>query len=166
MPASDCLRCRWPRAACSANRGCGRGSIQRPRSRKPMRRRMAVRNRGRACPVEDYLRRRQDRAAGHARARSAADRHVGRGDVGHPRHQAARASSIVSCDLATLARDVRRFADSGLQRSSHIEAFDLFPNTAHVRNIGGVVTDPPKGWTLPRIIRTGGISPTLLVSCL
>lgn len=37
----------------------------------------------------------------------------------------------VSCDVATLARDVRHFVDAGyLWR--HIEAFDLFPNTAHV----------------------------------
>lgn len=37
----------------------------------------------------------------------------------------------VSCDVATLARDVRRFADAGYELD-HIEAFDLFPNTAHV----------------------------------
>jgi 23S rRNA (uracil1939-C5)-methyltransferase len=40
----------------------------------------------------------------------------------------------VSCDVATLARDVRRFADTGY-RLAHIEAFDLFPNTAHVESV-------------------------------
>ena len=37
----------------------------------------------------------------------------------------------VSCDTATLARDVRRMVESGY-RLAHLEAFDLFPNTAHV----------------------------------
>lgn len=37
----------------------------------------------------------------------------------------------VSCDAPTLARDVRRFYEVGY-RLAHIEAFDLFPNTAHV----------------------------------
>ena len=40
----------------------------------------------------------------------------------------------VSCDVATLARDVRRLIDAGY-RLSHLEAFDLFPNTAHVESI-------------------------------
>ncbi|HEX2311886.1 MAG TPA: hypothetical protein VHH91_14335, partial [Vicinamibacterales bacterium] len=40
----------------------------------------------------------------------------------------------VSCDVATLARDVRRFVDTGY-RLIHIEAFDLFPNTAHVEAV-------------------------------
>ena len=40
----------------------------------------------------------------------------------------------VSCDVATLARDVRRFVDTGY-RLKHIEAFDLFPNTAHVESV-------------------------------
>ena len=35
---------------------------------------------------------------------------------------------------AMLARDVRRFVDAGY-RLSHIEAFDLFPNTAHVESV-------------------------------
>ena len=40
----------------------------------------------------------------------------------------------VSCDVATLARDVRVLVDSGyaLDRMS---AFDLFPNTAHVETV-------------------------------
>lgn len=42
--------------------------------------------------------------------------------------------AYVSCDVATLARDVRRFADDGYELG-HIEAFDLFPNTAHVETL-------------------------------
>jgi tRNA/tmRNA/rRNA uracil-C5-methylase (TrmA/RlmC/RlmD family) len=40
----------------------------------------------------------------------------------------------VSCDVATLARDVKRFAEVGY-RLDHIEAFDMFPNTAHVETL-------------------------------
>jgi tRNA/tmRNA/rRNA uracil-C5-methylase (TrmA/RlmC/RlmD family) len=38
---------------------------------------------------------------------------------------------FVSCDVATFARDVRRFLDAGYEVES-LEALDLFPNTAHV----------------------------------
>lgn len=46
---------------------------------------------------------------------------------------AARARRIVyvSCDVATLARDARRLLDAGYHLL-HLEALDLFPNTAHV----------------------------------
>lgn len=40
----------------------------------------------------------------------------------------------LSCDLATVARDVRRFVEAGYVLD-HIEAFDLFPNTAHVETL-------------------------------
>lgn len=40
----------------------------------------------------------------------------------------------VSCDLATVARDIRRFVEVGYTLD-HIEAFDLFPNTAHVETL-------------------------------
>ena len=40
----------------------------------------------------------------------------------------------VSCDVATLARDVKRLAEAGY-RLEHIEAFDMFPNTAHVETL-------------------------------
>lgn len=40
----------------------------------------------------------------------------------------------VSCDLATVARDVRRLVEAGY-RLDHIEAFDQFPNTAHVETL-------------------------------
>jgi len=38
---------------------------------------------------------------------------------------------FVSCDVATLARDLRRFLDAGYSLDS-VQGFDLFPNTAHV----------------------------------
>jgi 23S rRNA (uracil1939-C5)-methyltransferase len=38
---------------------------------------------------------------------------------------------FVSCDVATLARDLRRFLDAGYRLDS-VRGFDLFPNTAHV----------------------------------
>jgi 23S rRNA (uracil1939-C5)-methyltransferase len=49
---------------------------------------------------------------------------------------AARAPRIVyvSCDVATLARDLRRLLDAGYG-VEHLEAFDLFPNTAHVETV-------------------------------
>jgi 23S rRNA (uracil1939-C5)-methyltransferase len=46
----------------------------------------------------------------------------------------APAIVYVSCDAATLARDVRRLVDAGY-RLEHLEAFDLFPNTAHVEAV-------------------------------
>jgi 23S rRNA (uracil1939-C5)-methyltransferase len=46
----------------------------------------------------------------------------------------------ISCDPATLARDARRLADSGL-RLTRAEAFDLFPNTPHVETVA--VFDAP-----------------------
>ncbi|MFN2447537.1 MAG: class I SAM-dependent RNA methyltransferase [Vicinamibacterales bacterium] len=47
--------------------------------------------------------------------------------------QAARLV-YVSCDVATLARDARTLVDAGYTISS-VEAFDLFPNTAHVETL-------------------------------
>ena len=40
----------------------------------------------------------------------------------------------VSCDVATLARDVRAFIDAGYSLE-HLTGFDLFPNTAHVESV-------------------------------
>jgi len=47
-----------------------------------------------------------------------------------------RASRIlyVSCDVATLARDLHRLIESGYTLA-HLEAFDLFPNTAHIESL-------------------------------
>lgn len=38
---------------------------------------------------------------------------------------------FVSCDVATMARDVRRLVDAGYTLET-LEGFDLFPNTAHI----------------------------------
>jgi 23S rRNA (uracil1939-C5)-methyltransferase len=40
----------------------------------------------------------------------------------------------VSCDVATLARDVRTFIDGGYELGG-LTGFDLFPNTAHVESV-------------------------------
>jgi len=40
----------------------------------------------------------------------------------------------VSCDIATLARDARLLIDAGYRIVS-AQAFDLFPNTAHVETV-------------------------------
>jgi 23S rRNA (uracil1939-C5)-methyltransferase len=40
----------------------------------------------------------------------------------------------VSCDVATLARDARRFIEAGYEIEA-INAFDLFPNTPHVETV-------------------------------
>jgi 23S rRNA (uracil1939-C5)-methyltransferase len=40
----------------------------------------------------------------------------------------------VSCDVATLARDVRRLIDAGYSLTV-VDAFDLFPNTPHVETV-------------------------------
>ena len=53
--------------------------------------------------------------------------------AGIQRHQPRRLV-YVSCDVATLARDVKIFTQAGY-RLVHVEAFDLFPNTAHVETI-------------------------------
>jgi 23S rRNA (uracil1939-C5)-methyltransferase len=49
--------------------------------------------------------------------------------------QKARTLIYVSCDVATFARDARKLIDAGYGLS-HLEAFDLFPNTAHVEALG------------------------------
>ena len=46
----------------------------------------------------------------------------------------ARQILYVSCDVATLARDARRFVDAGYALT-RIDAFDLFPNTPHVETV-------------------------------
>ena len=46
----------------------------------------------------------------------------------------ARRIVYVSCDLATVARDVKQFLEEGYSLE-HIEACDLFPNTAHVETL-------------------------------
>lgn len=47
----------------------------------------------------------------------------------------------VSCDVATLSRDLWRIIDAGY-RLDHLEAFDLFPNTAHVESLAVLSRTP------------------------
>jgi len=47
----------------------------------------------------------------------------------------------VSCDVATLARDVRTCLDAGYELDG-ITGFDLFPNTAHVESVAVLRADP------------------------
>lgn len=49
-------------------------------------------------------------------------------------HHHPRRIVYVSCDVATLARDVKIFTEGGY-RLVQVEAFDLFPNTAHIETI-------------------------------
>jgi 23S rRNA (uracil1939-C5)-methyltransferase len=57
--------------------------------------------------------------------------------------QAASRLIYVSCDVATFARDSRRLLDAGY-RLEHLEAFDLFPNTAHVEALAVFTNGTPR----------------------
>ena len=54
----------------------------------------------------------------------------------------------VSCDVATLARDARRLVDAGYGMGD-VEAFDLFPNTAHVEVLTDFTRVNPGGRETP-----------------
>jgi 23S rRNA (uracil1939-C5)-methyltransferase len=54
--------------------------------------------------------------------------------------QQARQLVYVSCDVATFARDARKLIDARY-RLAHLEAFDLFPNTAHVESVAVFTRD-------------------------
>jgi 23S rRNA (uracil1939-C5)-methyltransferase len=51
----------------------------------------------------------------------------------------ARRIVYVSCDVATMARDARRLVEAGYLMGD-VEAFDLFPNTAHVEALASFET--------------------------
>jgi 23S rRNA (uracil1939-C5)-methyltransferase len=89
-------------------------------------------------PVETFLARlpRQPGAAPHAETIILDPPRTGLSREALDGVTASRARRLVyvSCDVATLARDARRLVDAGYA-ITHIEAFDLFPNTPHVETV-------------------------------
>ncbi len=80
--------------------------------------------------VERYLRRRTDPVEGTVLL-DPPRAGLGRDVIARLTTLRTRRVVYVSCDVATFARDLRRFVESGYALT-HLEAFDLFPGTAHV----------------------------------
>lgn len=82
------------------------------------------------APVEEFLRR---RTLVEGSTAIADPPRTGLSAEAREHLSASRLSRLiyVSCDAATLARDLRSLVGAGYGLT-HIEAFDLFPNTAHV----------------------------------
>ncbi len=71
----------------------------------------------------------------------------------------APAIVYVSCDVATFARDARRLLDAGYGLE-HLEAFDLFPNTAHVEAVAlFTLSSSSSSSTAPRSPGPGRLQP-------
>lgn len=84
-------------------------------------------------PVEDFLRQSSGLPA-HTMVLDPPRTGLSRAAAAGVLHHRPRCIVYVSCDVATLARDVKIFTEEGY-RLAHVEAFDLFPNTAHVETI-------------------------------
>ena len=54
--------------------------------------------------------------------------------IGHIVSMRPKKVVYVSCDPATLARDLKRFAERGYT-TQHVEAVDMFPRTKHVETV-------------------------------
>ena len=80
--------------------------------------------------VESYLSQRTDRIIGTVVA-DPPRAGLARGLIERLVDLHARTIVYVSCDPATFARDLRRFREAGYD-ASDIQAFDQFPNTAHI----------------------------------
>ena len=80
--------------------------------------------------VEDFLARRSDAIAGTVIVDPP---RTGLSPTVVERLSARGVSHVVyvSCDVATFSRDVRKFREAGYE-VGEIEAFDMFPNTAHI----------------------------------
>jgi len=111
--------------------------IRRPRS-SGERGAFAGRARVERSSVEDFVARLSPGGDATLHRRPATNRDLERGARGN--HQSETETLVyVSCDVATLARDSRTLLDAAYSHRRS-NGFDLFPNTAHVRD--GVYFSP------------------------